>query len=337
MAGWIDGLIGRMLEERVWGDWRTQGWGRCPLRPYNLMWKGHLNLMYALHLFVSGEATHADAFRRLSADIAGEMRRTPYGGALCQSINYYFQCNTVGMLSLRYHDAFYGTSYTSEIQPRWLAWARDNMLITPGSREKHNEFARTSQARSSGAPDLSIWPESAVGCYEAVYHPESTEMGRQLSGYTNGWIATYLNVFDPPAARALYLESFKPTFVREFGEYAFAEEQPGKGLDGMATLFALYAAREHGDRDLMGKILNLLDCATVITYTSVNPELSGSGPVTIDFPSNVPMQGAFLFGKTNIGIARLLEKAPRRSDPGPEARSRVPDDWRRICPEAEGP
>lgn len=286
---WLDNVIQRMTQTPIWEDWRNDGWGEDPLVPSNVMWKGHLNLLYALHHLVTGEEKYAPAFNKLSNLIAEEMRHTECGGALCEPINYYFQCNTVSMLSLRYHDLFYGTDST-DLQQKWLDWARKNLSV-PGEPGK----------------------DPGAGLYYAVYHPNSGVVDKRLSGYTNAWALTFLHFFEPERAEKIYWNSFKPTFVRQSLNIAYAAEIPGHGIDGLTSLFAAIAAKEMGDRDLFDRLINLFTLAGWERFQPVNPEMMQVGTVTVDFPQSLPLQGPLLFAKTNIGVTNLFRFAQQES------------------------
>jgi hypothetical protein len=289
IARWIDNLIQKMVYLTVWEDWRQKGWGENPLETSNVMWKGHLNLMYALHLLVSGEDKYEGCFHRLSEAIAEEMRHTEYGGAACEAINYYFHCNTVSMLALRYHDVMYGTRYEG-LQAKWLGWARDHMVVT---------------AKDVGHEALT---NENVGLICAVHHPLSKSTEKRMSGYTNAWAVTFLNFFEPEWARQIYA-SYKSTFITRFWRFAYSQEVPGHGIDGLATLFALFAAKEFDDRDLFDQLVNVLTLAGRERFDSANPEFAAVGSITVDFPTNPALQGPLLFGKTNIGVGNLFKQA----------------------------
>ena len=303
IARWIDKLIRRMVYESVWKDWRTQGWGMDPLYPNNIMWKGHLNLMYALHLLVSGEDKYEGCFHRLSQDIADGMRHKDipakeFVGALCENINYYFQCNTVSMLALRFHDQMYGTRYRT-VEAEWLKWARENMVVKPSDLIEDEEKARKVR--------LSLKQDN-VGLFYGVHHPLTNIPEKRMSGYTNAWAVTFLNFFDPDWAQQVY-QSYRKTFITGIWRFAYSEEVPDRGIDGLATLFALFAAKEFEDRELFDRLMNVLILAGREKFDSANPEFAGVGTLDVDFATSAALQGALLFGKTNIGVRKLFEQA----------------------------
>lgn len=307
VARWLDNLIQKMAYITVWEDWRTEGWGDNPMQS-NVMWKGHLNLMMALHILVSGDDKYEGCFHKLSKSIAGEMTGTEYAGAACEMINYYFQCNTVSMLSLRLHDVIYGTQYEA-LQAKWLDWAQTNMVVTAADLDRHH-LSRDN-----------------LGLFYAVHHPLSKTSEKRMSGYTNAWAVTFLNFFDPQRSRQAY-DSYKATFVKRFWRFAYSEEVPGRGIDGLATLFALFAAKEFDDRDLFEQLLNVLSLAGRERFDSANPEFSSVGGLTIDFPSSPALQGALLFGKTNVGLLKLFEHA-RPLSHGDHSGCRIDDIFRK--------
>ncbi len=285
----LDRLIERMRQPVVWKDWVDQGWGTDPLVE-NVMYKGHLNLLYALHTLLTAQdlapgqrPKYEEPYRAMSAVIAKDMKSGSYCGACCEIINYFFQCNQISMFSLALHDVFYGTSYRAELERPWLDWARKNMT------------------------------DPETGLFYFAYHPRTDNFDKRLSGYTNAWIVTFLHFFDPEWADELY-DSFKARFVQErFGVYAYAEEWAGRGMEGLATMFTLFAAKEMGDQALFDKILNLLSKAGRDEYDSGSPEI---GMVEIDLPTCIGIQGPLLFGKTNVGLTRLYAEAHRLPEKG---------------------
>ena len=84
-------------------------------------------------------------------------------------------------------------------------------------------------------------------------------------------------------------------------------------MEGLATMFTLFAAKEMGDQALFDKILNLLSKAGRDEYDSGSPEI---GMVEIDLPTCIGIQGPLLFGKTNVGLTRLYAEAHRLPEKG---------------------
>ena len=55
-----------MKSKRVWGDWIAYGMGDDPISEGNVMYKGHLNLMYGLYQLMTGNEEFAHEYTWLT-------------------------------------------------------------------------------------------------------------------------------------------------------------------------------------------------------------------------------------------------------------------------------
>src|ERR671923_21811 len=70
----------------------------------NIMFKGHLNMMYALFQLVSGDNRYEEENVKLTKNIVDELEKNPYAGIVCEPDNYFPQCNSNGYVSLALYD-----------------------------------------------------------------------------------------------------------------------------------------------------------------------------------------------------------------------------------------
>ncbi len=225
-------MIRAMKSKKVWEDWLECGFGEDPISRQNIMYKGHLNLMYGLYQLVSGDERFARECTWLTRQIAKEIRSNHatgrYEGVECEPGHYFVQCNSIGLLSLHVYDKLFGTHYT-ENEVQWtLAFIHRRMT------------------------------DPETGLYWTQYHPTHDTVERYLSGYTNAWTMVVLRSLEPEYNNRLY-PVWKKVFVREIGPYAYVRETPEGGPSKMATTFGLWAAKEFGDVGLFRRLRNSID------------------------------------------------------------------------------
>ncbi len=233
MTRYTMGLMVKMMKsKKIWKDWEEAGFGEDPISHQNIMYKGHLNLMYGLYQLMSGDDRFSREYAWLTGQIVREMREHHsqglYEGANCQPDHYFVQCNSISLLSLHIYDKLYGTNYT-ENEVKWtLDFLRKRMT------------------------------DPETGLYWMEYHPLQDTVERYLSGYTNAWSMVVLRPLDPDYHDGIY-PVWKRIFVKEIGPYAYVREFPEGGPSEMATGFGLWAAKEFGDVELFTKLRNSVD------------------------------------------------------------------------------
>ena len=227
---WV--MINKMKSKKVWKDWEESGFGEDPIGYGNIMYKGHLNLMYGLYQLMSGDDRFAREYTWLTQQLIKEIRdhheAGVYEGVDCEPNRYFVQCNSIGLMSLLIYDKLYGTNYT-ENETQWILGFFHEKMTDPDT-----------------------------GLYWALYHPSHDTADRYLSGYTNAWAIVFLRPLEPEYNEGLY-EKWKEVFVHEMGPYAYVSEIPEGGPSGMATMFGMWAAKEYGDVKLFTKIRNAID------------------------------------------------------------------------------
>jgi hypothetical protein len=207
--------------------WKALGYGGDGLTSNNVMYRGHLNLMYALAHDRFGQTCFDDHFHALSRKLFDEI--VDQHPICCEPDQLFIQCNSVAVLSLYLHDRAFGTSYAT-VGKRLLAWAREHMPL-----------AGTTLLRED-------------------YCPSTGTSSARRAGYANAWAITFLAAvpgLEEDAAR-MYAD-WRRTFVEPLplpgtvwgapvNETLSLEEMLSSTL--LATTFGLLAARAEGDEVL---------------------------------------------------------------------------------------
>ena len=92
--------IQKMKHEVVWVDWRNDGFGDDPIVSGNIMYKGHLHLMYGLYQLLTDDKRYEQEYKTLSDIIIRELNdEKTYTGFCCEPDNYFPQCNSIAFYS----------------------------------------------------------------------------------------------------------------------------------------------------------------------------------------------------------------------------------------------
>jgi len=265
-------MIKKMTSVKVWGDWIEYGMGDDPISDGNVMYKGHLNLMYGLYQLMTGDEEFSREYTWLTNRIIGEMRRHhvegEHEGADCEPGRYFAQCNSISLLSLLVYDKLYGTTY-GDVEARWTI----DFINSRMTDEKY-------------------------GLYLKMYSTKHEFCNPLLSGYTNAWTMTFLRPYEPERNEGLY-SIWKNYFTRELGPYAYVKEDREAGPSPLATLTGLLATKEFGDVRLFRKLRNSMDRdiyqkegANHYLYRNIN---------------NPIYNGPILWTKVHVGWQNILE------------------------------
>jgi len=266
-------MIQKMKSRLVWGDFTELGFGEDPISFQNIMYKGHLNLMFGLYQLTTGDVRYAREYTWLTNQIVEEMRlhhRGVYEGTTCEPDHWFVECNTIGMLSLHLYDRLFGTSYSENE----VAWTLDFIQ------------------------ERMVDPES--GLFYRQYHPSHDVVDTRLLGYNNAWIITFLRPIRPEWSERLY-PVWKQTFVHEFGPYATVDGEKGGSPDPIAHVFGMWAAKEMGDVDLYRKLRNATDA---LVGLKTDP---ATGGMSYDSEDGILVNGVTLATKFHAGWRRVLE------------------------------
>ena len=265
-------MIKKMKSAKVWGDWISYGMGDDPISEGNVMYKGHLNLMYGLYQLMTGDEEYSREFTWLTSRIIDEMRRHHiegiHEGADCEPGRYFAQCNSISLLSLKIYDKLYGTNY-SEVEASWTI-----NFIKQKMTNKENGF------------------------YLKMYNTKHQFCNPQLSGYTNAWTMTFLRVYEQKYNEDLY-SIWKENFTKELGPFAYVKEDIEAGASPLAHLTGLLAAKEFGDVSLFRKLRNSID-KDLYQKEDINHYLYSS-------INNPIYNGPILWTKVHVGWEKVLE------------------------------
>ncbi len=268
-AMWM--MIKKMKSKRVWGDWIAYGMGDDPISDGNVMYKGHLNLMYGLYQLMTGSEEFSYEYTWLTNKIIEEMRRHhaegKHEGADCEPGRYFAQCNSIALLSLIIYDQLYETSY-SQVEARWtLDFIKNKMT------------------------------DQEFGFYLKMYNTKHDFCYAQQSGYTNAWTMTFLRPYEKEYNDSLY-PIWKKHFTKTIGPFAYVKEDKLAGASPLATLTGMIAAKEFEDKKLFRKLRNSVDRniyqkedAYHYVYSNIN---------------NPIYNGAILWTKVHVGWETIL-------------------------------
>lgn len=296
----FDTMIWKMKSRKVWGDFTDRGFGSDPISVQNIMYKGHLNLMYGLYQLTTGDTRYAREYSWLTEKLADELRlhhNGQYEGVTCEPNAWFVECNSIGILSLHVYDRLYGTHYTdTEVQ-----WTLDFIM--------------------------NRMQDADTGLFYRSYHPQQDVVVRDISGYANAWTLTFLNPFLPDLMQQTYQTGFKDNMVLHYGPtYASikGDLRSDPTRNQVAHLFGLWAAKEFNDPALFGKLRNSLD------------KMGGLGPapeggLAYDDDNSVLMNGVVLAAKLHVGWDTVLNH-----DWGHDHPTDIPDTrgltWQDILP-----
>ncbi len=265
-------MIDKMKSKKVWGDWTEYGMGDDPISEGNIMYKGHLNLMYGLYQLTSGDERFSKEYTWLTDKIVAEMRKHhaegKHEGADCEPGRYFAQCNSISLLSLKIYDQLYGTTY-AEVEARWTI-----------------DFIKNKMT------------DEEFGFYLKMYQSEMAFCNPMLSGYTNAWTMAFLRPFEPDYNESLY-PVWKEHFVREVGPFAYVREDPEAGPSPLATMTGMMAAKEFGDKTLWKKLRNSIDRDIYQKGDSYHYLYKGI--------NNSIYNGPLLWTKVHVGWQKILE------------------------------
>ncbi|MBW2240350.1 MAG: hypothetical protein JRH01_00050 [Deltaproteobacteria bacterium] len=266
-------MIQKMKSRLVWGDFTEMGFGEDPISFQNIMYKGHLNLMYGLYQLTTGDLRYAREYTWLTNQIADEMRLHHggvYEGTTCEPDHWFVECNAIGMLSLHIYDQLFGTTY----RENEIAWTLDFI-------EKRM-----------------IDPET--GLFYRQYHPSHDVVDTRLLGYNNAWIITFLRPIVPEWSERLY-PIWKEVFVTEFGPYATVDGEKGGTSDPVAHVFGMWVAKEMGDVELYRKLRNTTDKLGRLTKDPA------TGGMTYQSEDGILINGVVLATKLHGGWDAVLD------------------------------
>jgi len=224
-------LVEKMEHPTTLAYWTALGYGGDGVGTKNVMYRGHLNLMYGLAHDRFGEQRFDEKFHELSRKLFDEI--TGKHPICCEPDQLFIQCNAVTVLSLFLHDRAFGTHY-AESGKKLLAWARENM------------------------------PLKGTCLVQEDYHPSTGQSSAERAGYANAWTIAFLAPVPGLADEAAKMyKDWKKIYAEtslESGRVEGPRSEKAKSYEAtvsstmLATTFGLLAAREEGDEELHDKL-----------------------------------------------------------------------------------
>lgn len=212
----------------VWDGWFRQGYGD-PISKSNIMYKGHLNLIYGLYQLVSGSDEFEAEFKQLTDIIVREYETnmacdTPYMGICCEPDQYFCPCNSIPMPSMKIHDILFNTDY-DETYSR-----KENAFLNEKLSDKDS------------------------GLFFLKYHPSHDHAEAYLGGFANAWTLCLIHRYDKPRyekAYKLFIQYFSKDLLD--GQVCCIRELPYYDdistaiEESMGTFYAAALAKEYDD------------------------------------------------------------------------------------------
>jgi Linalool dehydratase/isomerase len=220
-------LVEKMQHPTTLKYWKALGFRGDGAKNENVMYRGHLNLMYALMHDRFGETRFDERFHELSRALFEELAgQRPI---CCEPDHLFVQCNAVSVLSLFLHDRTFGTTYASAGN-QLLTWARKNMALEGTTLLRENYRPSTGKSSTWRAGCANAWTISFLAPVPGI------------TDDANAMYADWRRTFVEP--------SLLPGLVKGAPQ---AEELPTEEMitsELLATTFGLLAAREAGDERL---------------------------------------------------------------------------------------
>jgi len=214
----------------IWDNWVKYGHGPDPICCRNIMYKGHLNLLYGLYQLISGDTEFESQLIQLTKIIVDEIEHNGKNnncyGIECENDQYFPVCNSQGVISLVIYDLVFGTDYYHEYGKKVADFIAEKVT----DKETKMIFLK--------------------------YHPSHDQAEAYLTGAANSWGLAQLRFTDPDTMQQGF-ENFKKLLVaiEEDGSQYLKEciyaSEPAMGLEESFGLFyVLGLAKEFNDPDM---------------------------------------------------------------------------------------
>lgn len=222
-----------MKEVGIWEDWTRLEYGKDPVTTMNVMYKGHLNLMYALYTLISGDDQFEEELHVMTKILTSEYKKNAVerGFALieCEPDQVFPPCNSIALMSLLIYDILYGTDFGEEIVKPAVDFIKEKV----SDRETGMPFFR--------------------------YHPSHDYAEAVLIG--DMWTLGMSRSFDNAHFERAYA-NIKKEFIQDIRGGKSCYLRAARGFDGVSTdheqqmwgFYTPFAAKEYGDPELWEKI-----------------------------------------------------------------------------------
>ena len=170
-------LISRYLQRKVWGYWALENlWGNLewdpdPAKRQNIMMTGYFAQTLGLYQTVSGDLQHSEpgaltfvwnenrryplSYGALTAALAADYQRSPWGLVVCEPNWIYTLCNMRGGTGLKLHDRLHGTDYWGQIEDRYRRGFQQE-LVSPNGMVNGHRSTRAGFGGAGAAPSADL-------------------------------------------------------------------------------------------------------------------------------------------------------------------------------------
>jgi hypothetical protein len=221
----IAALIAKMMVPDIWQKWINASRGGKivdpdqqelgpgwidPLKKHNIMFKGHLLQMAALHealyrtgkyakpgaftfefratTWGDGNETYAYNLPELARIVHNEYVESGYEGVQCEPNRVYPMCNQHAVLGLIHCDQVLGTGYSADVMPKFkAAWQRKGYTSLETGSHMRMRWVRQDQVHPSQVP----WADGWTGIFMHAWDPGFIEQlyPRQRETHLAGLLA----------------------------------------------------------------------------------------------------------------------------------------------------
>ena len=259
-------LVEKMECPKALAYWRGDGYPGDGLKRDNAMYRGHLNLMYALAHDRFGETRFDEKFHALSRKLMEEIGSEH--PICCEPDHLFIPCNSVAVLSLWLHDRAFGTSHGTAGK-QLLAWARARMplagttLVQDGYRPSTGKSSaqRAGYANAwtisflSPVPELQRDVQRMYADWRRTFvEPSPLKDGKYEASDQTLWFEEMLSV----GVQATTFGMLRIVKGAPAGQALSFDEMLASGL--LATTFGALAARAQGDEPLHRQLTQTIAC-----------------------------------------------------------------------------
>ncbi len=121
-----------MKDAGAYDEWTRLEFGKDPVTTKNVMYKGHLMLMYGLYQLISGSTEFEEEYHNLSNIILTEAKRNArdynFWGIECEPDQYFPPCNSIALLAEKVYDLNFGTDYTETVAKPTAEFIRKKLV-----------------------------------------------------------------------------------------------------------------------------------------------------------------------------------------------------------------
>lgn len=273
-----------LKEAGSFDEWTRLEFGKDPVTTKNVMYKGHLNLVYGLYRLLTGSDEFDVEYHNMMDIIATESIRNArdhgFYGIECEPDQYFPPCNSIALLSEKVYDLNYGTNYAKEIAEPVADFIRRKMVD----------------------------PETGFTMFR--YHPLHDYAEPYIMG-DQAWTLSTLHYFSKEQCEKGF-ESAKRELFADLKGGTEVYLKPSRSACGISTdyeqstmgLYGPLMSREFGDVDLYEKITRFFNdmydatcCPNcrIVGYPGADPGVA------------THMEGYFFLGAVHLGFEKVFD------------------------------